>query len=351
MNRPDDHVWNAAGDGQYLHRCLKCQWRLYIHVLRLTKQDELYGRVLSQLREANRHDLVWMLRGEQDVVVKHFPRDHVLDTAEIFVQTNDDWATRLAAKGSKGITTALPPTPSSAAPSRPADSTVPISPASTMMSSSRATSPRAFRSQEVSLESAVAAGFQIRGRATREIRSPSPDLSESVPPPWKETRAAPPAQSSGGSLLEQLTGVSRSSGTLDIPSPTSRNQVSASGPHLLGPEGRSLASRMGSRQMVIRVTEDESVGGSPPESDEDQPSVSLPHSAERRVQRPPKMALGLPSRSIASTINSHLAGSRARAPSLSSVTSASDQARSASGSKAKGLKPGNANLTPLGSRR
>lgn len=131
--------------------------------------------------------------------------------------------------------------------------------------------------------------------------SPSPSPPAMISPPWKqyeapvrpvELRSRSPASSYGGSLLDQVlarqTRRNSPTETAVIP-PTSLSQSSTPRDH------RSVASlsptpkKQGrGRAMYVPCDEkqDGSIGGSPPDSDANSPSVLLPHSAVRHIQRP-----------------------------------------------------------------
>ncbi|ORY30553.1 hypothetical protein BCR39DRAFT_572194 [Naematelia encephala] len=146
-------------------------------------------------------------------------------------------------------------------------------------------------------------------RPTTQDSSTSPPLSPKVPQPspvqpvqsavmiapkapWKQVSGAPPASipARGGSLLDQylesrsMVSTSPPSSTISPPS-TPRARATALPP---SPAPRRVQKGRNSTGMIVPLDEEieGSIGGSPPESDEDEPSVDLPHSALKFVQRP-----------------------------------------------------------------
>lgn len=165
---------------------------------------------------------------------------------------------------------------------------------------------------------------------------PSP-VKKQKPAPWATSQpahsnATPSGTSAGGSYLDRYIAshpetVVRSSSphsTADVGSPTPTK-----------PSLKQPAKRGG---IVIPYAHDEEPSASPPESDEDAPSVNLPKSAIRHVQRPTAINRGSGSVSPASVGASSVASSRQS--SMWKPISTQMQRAAASGS----------NSTPLGQR-
>ena len=97
-----------------------------------------------------------------------------------------------------------------------------------------------------------------------------------------ESRAVSPTPSSGGSLLDQLlaqraqTASPTSTATSIL---TDRNDSPSR-------DGTPTLKKSRGKYIPIDTSVEGSIGGSPPSSDEDKPSVPLPHSAIKHVQRP-----------------------------------------------------------------
>lgn len=149
-------------------------------------------------------------------------------------------------------------------------------------------------------------------------RMPSPPQSpvkkQKKPAPWAGGKLAPaapkamlqaprPVAASGGSLLDQYhaTHTQSTAGETDregSPTPTK-------------PPHRSLKDRFtGRTSIVVPYAHGEEPSASPPESDEDAPSVHLPHSAVKYVQRPITINRDSGSASPVSVASSSVASSR-----------------------------------------
>lgn len=122
-----------------------------------------------------------------------------------------------------------------------------------------------------------------RIQTVRPDRLVSPDSSPTsrVPPsqaPWATGYAPRPRQvntvsrggGGGGSLLDQMLEAQSVSSRAESPDPDSDGTV--------GPGHHGIVIPLGSSEG--------SVGGSPPSSDSDRPSVAVPHSARKHVRRP-----------------------------------------------------------------
>jgi len=153
--------------------------------------------------------------------------------------------------------------------------------AGSSVATSRATSPvtQPKRQRSPSPSSATPRAQRIDHGPGRSTRLVSPDSSPTsrVPPsqaPWATGFAPRPravntvSRGGGGSLLDQMLEAQSVSSRAD--SPDSDGTV--------GP---------GHHGIVIPLNPSEgSVGGSPPSSDSDRPSVAVPHSAKKHVRRP-----------------------------------------------------------------
>ncbi|WWD05085.1 hypothetical protein V865_003157 [Kwoniella europaea PYCC6329] len=109
----------------------------------------------------------------------------------------------------------------------------------------------------------------------------SSQLTDPTPiPPWnrptQSVKQAPPATSDFVSVIDRRYNLS--------PPSSSRNGKSTIRSITSPTSGRKTTSK---NKLVVPINpEIDNVGGSPPSSDEDEPSVQLPHSAVKHVQRP-----------------------------------------------------------------
>jgi len=150
---------------------------------------------------------------------------------------------------------------------------------SSSVANTRASSPTMQSKRQRSPSPSTIARAQRIGQAGSSQRLVSPDSSPSSrvtssKPPWAADCAPRSSQTStiarpqSGSLLDQMLEAQSVSSRAD--SPDSDGTI--------GP---------GNQGMVIPITSSEgSVGGSPPSSDSDRPSVAVPHSARKHVRRP-----------------------------------------------------------------
>ncbi|KAK6907978.1 hypothetical protein I203_101979 [Kwoniella mangroviensis CBS 8507] len=109
----------------------------------------------------------------------------------------------------------------------------------------------------------------------------SPQLADPTPiPPWnrptQSVKQAPPATSDFISVIDRRYNLS--------PPSSYRNGKSTIRSVTSPTPGRKTTSK---NKLVVPINpETDNIGGSPPSSDEDEPSVQLPHSAVKHVQRP-----------------------------------------------------------------
>lgn len=191
------------------------------------------------------------------------------------------------------------------------------------------------------------ATHRARPRATREI---SPDSAAvSAQPPWQVHHAPKPGH--GGSLLDQLESMRESSRAPSrLSSPESDRTI--------GPVGIPVEQAYGPPRppLAIEIDDGGSIGGSPPSSDSDDPSVTLPHSARKYVRRPIPYAEADRDDNV-SEISSFTASSgssapRARSPTRSrGVTSSIGPRGRVASRQHDGPGVSGTNMTPLGSRR
>lgn len=134
-----------------------------------------------------------------------------------------------------------------------------------------------------------------RSRSTSpvSVRVPTPPTTSSRPPWQVQTAPRPqpraPSGSTGGSLLDQLN--SMRSGTSTSSTTTSTRSSSPASDTTIGParpSSRIPAYR--SLNIDLDVTQEGSIGGSPPSSDSDKPSVLVPHGSRQHVRRPTAFA-------------------------------------------------------------
>ncbi|WVF69021.1 hypothetical protein IAT40_003795 [Kwoniella sp. CBS 6097] len=125
---------------------------------------------------------------------------------------------------------------------------------------------------------------------TRNIPIPArqPSLSTKPPPraPWdtRKKTSAETQHKDTDAQSEFKSVVDRPYNLSPITTPKASTVRSYVPPGSPAPRRASHTNEM--IVVPIRAGEDESIGGSPPESDEDEPSVLLPHSALKHVQRP-----------------------------------------------------------------
>jgi hypothetical protein len=220
--------------------------------------------------------------------------------------------------------------------------------------------------------------MEIKPAPWAQYRGPTPQamLPSSRSQSIKSTTTTPSIVSRGGSLLDQLlaersqvTSPTTSSVLLESDTESTRSTPKAKRTQPL-PTVRSRGGRTETGIVTPFDAEIEgSIGGSPPESDEDEPSVALPHSAVKKIQRPTGFIEGDDDRSsvAGSTTTSRAAWSErkeetydkrmaARRESISkyeaSKGSPSTVKATATPSFAqkKGVSGVNANETPLGMR-
>ncbi|WVQ96537.1 hypothetical protein IAU59_003642 [Kwoniella sp. CBS 9459] len=115
--------------------------------------------------------------------------------------------------------------------------------------------------------------------------------------PWEARRTshAQPQLGPQAAQSEIQSVVDRSYNLSPITTPKAPTIRSYAGPHG-SPTPRRTSHKKETIVIPIHAGEDDSIGGSPPESDEDEPSVLLPHSALKHVQRPTVIERNDPSR-------------------------------------------------------
>ncbi|RXK40326.1 hypothetical protein M231_02440 [Tremella mesenterica] len=194
--------------------------------------------------------------------------------------------------------------------------------------------------------------------------SPPPSTRTSSPPlrpaPWSHI---PPTQgnwriasTTGGTLLDQHLARMRPTSPASLTTEVLLSNVTDGGKYKTRPRvpPRSPSSRGTTRTirqaLVVPIDDREgSIAGSPPSSDENRPSVHLPHSAVKRVQRPTSfdarpVSPGSVTSYTPSTVHSVETGPRL--PPWGSSRAASGSKRSKGKARAD-----NPNVTPLGGDR
>lgn len=212
-------------------------------------------------------------------------------------------------------------------------------PAAGGSSESRATPSALSRPLEAPAprQSPTASDFGSPATVRRRELTPSPPHSF-LPPPWRQgstngasselspaasNAPAPSAHgdvavmSARGSLLDQYYATQSSAASAPVPVGKITSDYTLGG---------SNTSRIGGTKLLVPLR-DHSQLESPPESDEENPSVELPHSAQKFVQRPTQFADPEPeldeddgSNSIASTASRRSLASRLSKPLASQAT-------------------------------
>lgn len=183
---------------------------------------------------------------------------------------------------------------------------------------------------------------EARGRKVSPPQSPV--KKQMKPAPWAGAQppAAPkamlqaptPVVSSGGSYLDRYHAAHSQT--------TSSNKDGEGSPTPTKPPHRPLKDRFtGRTSIVVPYAHGEEPSASPPESDEDAPSVHLPHSAVKHVQRPITINRDSGSASPVSVASSSVASSRQGGGSGVWRQTFTTMSRAVSGS----------NSTPLGKRQ
>lgn len=141
-------------------------------------------------------------------------------------------------------------------------------------------------------------GRSQRDRRTSptSVRVPTPPTTSSKPPwqvqmaPRPQSRAPNPPNQGGGSLLDQLNSMRSGSSSISTTS-TSTRSSSPGSDRTIGPP--HLTSRVPAHRVLnieLDDFKDGSIGGSPPSSDSDEPSVPVPHGSRQYVRRPTAFA-------------------------------------------------------------
>ncbi|WWC70968.1 uncharacterized protein I206_104921 [Kwoniella pini CBS 10737] len=226
-----------------------------------TSQARNCVRYLTKLKESGTHDkfhtIQSTMNSQNDPLFQSgMERNHKIDG--FFTIDPDDWQLRYdRAKSTTDVTN-----PPSLASRTPSILSRPSSRAS--VSTLRPLSPHTEDNQSV------------RGPSLPPRRSFSSNFDPSEAPPWKHIGAHRESETvqDDASIVERKYN----------PSPVSTHQPT-SVRHSSVTTGRS-SKKQGKIVIPINPDSETEIGLSPPESDEDEPSVHLPHSAVKRIQRP-----------------------------------------------------------------
>lgn len=123
------------------------------------------------------------------------------------------------------------------------------------------------------------------------VRVPTPPTTSSKPPwqvqmaPRHRSKAPQPQTQGGGSLLDQLNSARSASSTISTAASTRTSSPASD--RTIGPP--HLSTGLPAHRILnieLDVSKEGSIGGSPPSSDSDKPSVPVPHGSRQYVRRP-----------------------------------------------------------------